>query len=56
MRATLPHGRRAEVWLGRLASDGRAVAWEPADGKVVAVPEEILVTLRNLRNDLEPAS
>ena len=30
LRAALPGGRRAEVWLGRLAADGRAAAWDPA--------------------------
>ena len=53
VRASLPRGRTAEVWLGRLG-DGRAVAWDTADGKLVTVPEEILVTLRNLRGDLAP--
>jgi len=53
VRATLRDGRRAEVWLGRLTTDGRPAVWDPADGKVVVVPEEILVTLRSLRGDLK---
>ena len=53
VRVVLRDGRRVEVWLGRLIADGRPVVWDPADGKVVEVPEEILVTLRNLRGDLE---
>ncbi len=52
VRAAYAGGRLAEVWLGRLATDGRAAAWDPSDGKVVTVPEEILLTLRNLRGDL----
>jgi len=53
VRATLRDGRRVEVWLGRLTADGRPAVWDPADGKVVVVPDEILVTLRNLRGDLK---
>ncbi|HOX25901.1 MAG TPA: hypothetical protein PLL30_09970 [Candidatus Krumholzibacteria bacterium] len=52
VRAWLPGGRDHEVWLGRLGSDGRAAVWEPRDGKVLVVPEEILVSLHNLRGDL----
>lgn len=53
LRAWLPAGRFHEVWLGRLEDDGRAAVWEPADGKCVVIPEQMLITLRNLRLGLE---
>ncbi len=52
LRAWLPDGRAPEVWFGRLAADQRPAVWDPADGKVIVVPEEILVTLRNLQQGL----
>jgi len=54
LRAWFPGGRVHEVWLGRLAGDGRAAVWEPRDGKVLVVGDEILVTLHSLRADLVP--
>ena len=52
VRAWFPDGSRYEAWLGRLADSGDAVLWEPADGKVLRIDGEILVTLRNLRASL----
>jgi hypothetical protein len=52
VRAWLPDGRTPTAWLGRLADGGAPAAWDPADGKVLEIPAEILVTLRNLENGL----
>jgi hypothetical protein len=54
LRVWFAGGRLAEVWLGRLPQDGRAAVWDPADGKCLVVPEEILISLRNLREFLRP--
>lgn len=40
---------RHDIHLGRLRTDGRAAAWEPATGKLLTVSEEILISLRALR-------
>jgi hypothetical protein len=48
LRAWLPGGRAHEVWFGTLAATGEPAVWEPADGKLLRIDGEILVTLRNL--------
>jgi hypothetical protein len=53
LRAWLPGERFEEVWFGRLATDGRAAVWQPQDGKLVLVPEQTLISLRNLRTTLQ---
>lgn len=52
LRAWVPGQGMHEVWLGRLRRDGRPVVWSPADGKCLEVPQQILVTLRNLRHHI----
>ncbi|MDY0108559.1 MAG: hypothetical protein RBT60_01315 [Candidatus Krumholzibacteria bacterium] len=54
LRAWLPGGRAHEVWLGRLADDGRPVVWDPQDGKCLEIPEQLLISLRNMRRHLQP--
>ncbi len=49
LRAWLPGSDPVEVWLGRSRQDGRPLLWRPADGQCLVVPQEILITLRNLR-------
>ncbi len=48
-----PDGHRFQVVIGRLVADDRAAVWDPATGKLLRLPDEILVTLRNLRDLLE---
>jgi hypothetical protein len=50
--AWLPGGRRHDVALGRLRDGGRPAAWDPADGKVLLISEEILISLRAVRTSL----
>jgi hypothetical protein len=52
VRTVMPDGTVSTVWLGSLAADGRPALWEPRDGKVLVIPGEILLSLRNLRGDL----
>jgi hypothetical protein len=49
IRAWLPGGRRHELALGRLRDGGRPAVWDPADGKLLQVSEEILISLRAVR-------
>jgi hypothetical protein len=46
-------GAPREVWLGRHGGTGQAVLWEPATGRVAVVDDEMLITLRSLRADLQ---
>lgn len=55
VRAWSGDGAPREVWLGRLGAQGQPVLWDPSTGRVAAIDEEILVTLRNLRINLRPA-
>ncbi len=50
--AWLPEGRRHDLALGRLRASGRPAVWDPVDGKVLVVPEEVLISLRALRMSL----
>ncbi len=50
--AWLPGGRRHDIALGRLRDDDRPAAWDAADGKVLVVSQEILVSLRAVRTSL----
>ena len=47
-------GEAHEVWFGRLADSGDAAVWNPADGRLLTIDADFLVTLRNLRHDLAP--
>lgn len=55
VRAWSGEGPPREAWLGRHGPQGQPAFWDPSTGRVAAIDEEILVTLRNLRSDLRPA-
>ena len=50
--AWLPGGRRHDLGLGRLRDSGRPAVWDPVDGKVLLVSQEILISLRAVRTSL----
>lgn len=49
--AWLPGGRRHDLALGRL-QDGRPAVWDHADGKVLVVAQEVLISMRAVRLSL----
>jgi hypothetical protein len=54
--AWLSGGRRHDIALGRLRDGNLPAAWDPADGKVLLVSEEILISLRAVRTSLRGSS